>query len=262
VASEVYLDRNLITRYGRIDPAGREIREFDPLLSPVPVVLKPGEQHSLDVRIGLASGTRYTTIFESPNPLFRAEVKPMGEALSEYRRIHVIETGFLRLNIGINIMLFVVHFFFFILNRGQVANLFLSLSGLVYVVSYNLQLNYFLYTPNHTDRFYLGNFVFLLFQMGNSLLFLAVHHFLERKRDFIYWMLVVCFFIALVLNLSWYGKGWQVGGASYQILTSICILIVSVKELLKRKKGAMMFVIGSVLSAICFVVFASRGTFD
>jgi signal transduction histidine kinase len=262
VASEIYLDGKLVAQYGTIAQADQPSREYDPILSPVPINLVPGKSYAMDVRIGIAAGTRYTTIFESPNPLFRAEIKPFPAALAEHTRMHVIESGFLRLNVGINIMLFIVHFFFYILNRQQIANLYLSLSGLVYIVGYSLQLVYFLYMPNHTDRYYLGNVVFLLFQLGNTLLFFAVHQFLERKRDLAYWVLVTCFFIALVLNLSIYPQGWQLGGATYQILTSVVILLTSLAGLRQNKKGALAFFIGSVFSLVCFVKFATMGTFE
>ncbi len=262
VASEIYLDGKLAARYGTISRQGNPTREYNPVLKPVPLNLVPGQTYSLDVHVGIAAGTRYTTIFESPNPLFHAEVKPFAAALAEHTRMHVMETGFLRLNIGINIMVFIVHFFFFIMNRQQVANLYLSLGGLMYIVGNSLHLAYFLETPNPTDRYYLGNIVFLLFQMGNALLFLAVHQFLERKRDVIYWLVVTCFFVALALNLTIYPKGWQVGGASYQILTLFAVLIISLIGLRQKKKGALVFSIGAILSMVSFVIFASMGTFE
>jgi signal transduction histidine kinase len=262
IASEIYLDGKPIAHYGTIDPSGITTREHDPLLTPIPVFIEPGSRHTLDVRIGLAQGTRYTKIFEFPNPLFKAEIKPTIDALNEYTRMHVIETGFLRLNVGINIMLFIVHFFFYILNRNQVANLFLSLSGLVYIIGYTLQLNYYLYTPHHTDRFILGNVIFFMFQLSNLSLFMAVHRFLGRKRDIFFWLLIITFPVAIYLNIGVYDKGWQMGGASYQILTSLCTLTVSIIELRRRKKGALVFAIGATVSLILFVLFASMGTFD
>jgi signal transduction histidine kinase len=262
VASEIYLDGKLVARYGTIGQQGNPTREHNPNLVPEPINLSPGQSYALDVRIGIAAGTRYTNVFEYPNPLFRAEIKPFAAALAEHTHMHGIEIGFLRLNIGINIMLVIVHFFFFILNRKQVANLYLSLAGLVYMIGISLHIRYFLDTPNPTDRFYLGNLVFLFFQTGNVLAFFAVHQFLERKRDLIYWLIVTGFFVALALNLSIYPRGWQYGGAPYQILTILAVLIISLTGLRQRKKGALAFSIGALMSLVCFLNFAMMGTFE
>jgi len=262
VASEIYLDGNLIAQFGAIDSLGIRTKEYDAQLKPIPVFIEPGSRHTLDVRIGLGPETRYTTVFEAPNPLFRAEIKPISDALAEYVQINVMETGFLRLNVGINIMLFIVHFFFYILNRSQTANLFLSLSGFIYIIGYSLQLNYFLDTPHHTDRFYLGNLVFFLFHIGMLLLFLAVHTFLGRKKDWLFWTLVIALPLAVVLSLTIYGKGWQLGGATYQIIATLFTLAISVLGILRKKKGAIVFTIGAIASFVCFIIFASMGTFE
>jgi hypothetical protein len=176
--------------------------------------------------------------------------------------MYVMSTSLLRLNFGINIMFFIIHFFFFILNRGQIANLFLSLSGLAYIIGASLQLQYFLYTPHHTDRFILGNIAFFLYQLGNMLLFLAVHHFLVRKRDIVFWILTIYFFVAQSMNISWYGSGWRMGGAYYQLTVMTGILLISLQGWRAGKKGAVMFSIGSFLSLLFFAIFAAQGTFE
>jgi signal transduction histidine kinase len=64
------------------------------------------------------------------------------------------------------------------------------------------------------------------------------------------------------MNIFWYDKGWRLGGASYQIITSLCIFLISALSLRKRKKGATLFCIGAITSLICFGMFFSQGTFD
>ncbi|HLO81683.1 MAG TPA: ATP-binding protein [Chitinophagaceae bacterium] len=262
VASEVYLDKQLIAKYGTIGNGSQKTHEHDPLLRPIPLALTPGSVHSLDVKIALAANTKYTTLFESPNPVFQAELKPFDNALHEHTRIHTIETAFLRLNAGINLMLFVVHFFFFLLNRNQVANLFLSLAAFSNILGTLLQLEYFLYTPYHTDKFFLGNTVFLFYQSANLMLFFAIHHFLERRKDIIYWFLLTYFFVALVLNASWYDLGWRAGGAIFQIMVFLNILRICGISIRQNKKGALVFFTGAAISLICFITFALLGTFD
>jgi signal transduction histidine kinase len=53
-----------------------------------------------------------------------------------------------------------------------------------------------------------------------------------------------------------------VGGASYQILTLFAVLIISLIGLRQKKKGALVFSIGAILSMVSFVIFASMGTFE
>jgi len=262
VASEIYIDGQLVEKYGSIDSIGNGTKDYDPILIPESVDLKPGTKHTIDVRIGLAKGTLFTTIVEIPNPLFHAEIKPMDAAILEYRNMYALNTGFLKQIIGINLMIFIIHFFFFAMNRQQRANLYLSASALAYILGYSGQLIYYMYTPDHTKRFYLGNLFFAAFEFGNMLCFLAVFNFLERKKDLIYWIIILFFCISVPMNIFWYDKGWRLGGASFQIITSLCIFLISALSLRKRKKGATLFCIGAITSLICFGMFFSQGTFD
>jgi signal transduction histidine kinase len=262
VASEIYIDGHLVEKYGYIDSVGNGTKDYDPILFPESVDLKPGTKHRIDVKIGLAKGTLFTTIVEIPNPLFHAEIKPMDAAILEYRNMYALNTGFLKQIIGINLMIFIIHFFFFAMNRQQRANLYLSASALAYILGYSGQLIYYMYTPDHTKRFYLGNLFFAAFEFGNMLCFLAVFNFLERKKDLIYWIIILFFCISIPMNIFWYDKGWRLGGASYQIITSLCIFLISALSLRKRKKGATLFCIGAITSLICFGMFFSQGTFD
>ncbi|MFN5647674.1 MAG: hypothetical protein ACK458_09180, partial [Sphingobacteriales bacterium] len=207
VASEIYIDGHLVEKYGHIDSVGNGTKDYDPILFPESVDLKPGTKHRIDVKIGLAKGTLFTTIVEIPNPLFHAEIKPMDAAILEYRNMYALNTGFLKQIIGINLMIFIIHFFFFAMNRQQRANLYLSASALAYILGYSGQLIYYMYTPDHTKRFYLGNLFFAAFEFGNMLCFLAVFNFLERKKDLIYWIIILFFCISIPMNIFWYDKG-------------------------------------------------------
>jgi signal transduction histidine kinase len=173
-----------------------------------------------------------------------------------------LDIGFQKQILGINLMIFIIHFFFFVMNRSQRANLYLSASAFAYILGYSGQIAYYLYTHDHTERFYLGNLFFAAFQIGNMLCFLAVFNFLERKKDVIYWIVILLFFISVPLNMLWYDKGWRLGGAAYQLIACTCILLISALSLRKRRKGAILFCIGAVTSLICFGIFMSQGTFD
>jgi signal transduction histidine kinase len=262
VASEIYIDGHLVEKYGHIDSVGNGTKDYDPILFPESVDLKPGTKHRIDVKIGLAKGTLFTTIVEIPNPLFHAEIKPMDAAILEYRNMYALDIGFQKQILGINLMIFIIHFFFFVMNRSQRANLYLSASAFAYILGYSGQIAYYLYTHDHTERFYLANLFFAAFQIGNMLCFLAVFNFLERKKDVIYWIVILLFFVSVPLNIFWYDKGWRIGGAAYQLIACACILLISALSLRKQKKGAALFCIGAITSLICFGIFMSQGTFD
>jgi signal transduction histidine kinase len=201
-------------------------------------------------------------MFEAPNPLFRAEIRYAQDAVSEFRHMHANQTGFIAILMGINLMIFIVHAFFFVTYPEQKANLFVSLSGLVYFFGYYLQGRYFLMTPDHDLRYVEANLAFFSFELSQVLLVFAIRQFLELKRGFIFWTLGVYFLVSFPMNLFWYDKGWRMGGALFQILTWAYMFVICLRSSIRGQKGSRVFATGMFFAIFFFIWFVIQGTYD
>ena len=262
VASEIYLNGRLIAAYGVIDADPKKVAEYDPIWQPIALSFSSDSIQTLAIRYAIKPGTAYTTIFEFTNPLVAAMIMQNNRAVEQYRRVNVYDSIFLSLNGGILIMIFIVHFAFFMMYPGQKANLYLSLFGMVYLIGYFMQGLFYYYNHIPGSKYILGNLIFLLFMLGNLMIFMSIHHFLKRKQDLLYKVTIAYFLLGIFLNASFYKSGWLMGGASFQIFTLLNIVRISFLSFKQSKPGAKMLLTGAIISLISFALFASLGTFQ
>jgi len=262
VASDIFLDGNVVEKFGVIDPTGRNTRTYDPNYAPISFDAEPGSGHIIAVRLGISGSTRYTTLFEFPNSVFKAHVSPSNEALLDFRMLYSRLTGFMFLLVGVNTMIFLIHCFFYIMNRKQVANLFVSLAGLLYLLGYIFQDAYFLSIPDHTTRYFTANFVYIGYELANFLVFLAIHQFLGRKLKWDIWIMLFLILASIPLNLFWYNYGWRFGGIVCQLLTWLNLVRICILEARNKKKGAKVFAAGAFAAIVFFFAFLTMGAFS
>ena len=262
VASEIYLNGRMIAAYGVIDQDQNKIVEFDPIWEPIAISFSTDSIQTLAIRYAIRPGRAYTTIFEFTNPLVAVMVMQNKQAVAQYRNMYIYDSIFLSINGGILIMIFIVHFAFFLMYPGQKANLFLSLFGLIYLIGDFFQGPFYYYNQMPGNKYIMGNFIFLTFMLGNLMIFLSIHHFLKRKKDLLYKVTFFYFLLCIFLNAFIYRWGWLIGGATFQIFSLLNIVRISFLSLKERKAGAKVILTGALISLLSFALFASLGTFE
>jgi two-component system, NtrC family, sensor kinase len=261
VASEIFLNGRKIATYGVIDQEQSQVKEFDPIWKPIALSFSNDSIQTLAIRYAIKPGTKYTTIFEFTNPLVAVIVMQNALAIELYRNMYMNDSIFLALNGGILIMIFIVHFAFYLMYPVQKANLYLFLFGLVYLIGDTLQGPAYYYNHIPGSKYIMGNLIFLTFMLGNMMIFLSIHHFLKRKRDVFFNATMIYFLLCIFLNAFIYRDGWLFGGATFQIFTLFNIVRISLLSLKEKKAGAKIFLAGAIISLVAFVLFASMGTF-
>ncbi len=261
VASEIYLNGKLIHRFGQISSEAAKIEPFDPLWQPVSFPLTIAPMHVLAIRMAIKPGIRYTTLFETYNPVVSITVNKLEKAIPFYTSLRVTLERFEVFLMGISVMLFILHFAFFLVYRSRKPSLYLAGFALVYLAGNVIQLNFFILEHDVSNRFLLGNLSFALFLIAEFNLMLAIYSLFERKKDLVFWIGVFYIIPALILNAFPYGWGWRLGGPILEIFFHLAIIRVASMAVFKRKRSSLIIAAGGVASLIFFILFISQGTF-
>jgi hypothetical protein len=258
-ASEIYLDGQLIHRFGVLSSNPANVKAYDPLWRPVSFPIKKDTIQVLAVRFARQPNIRYTTIFATTNQALWMQIKDVESAVSFYHQqashfkwLHVVI-------IGVCFLFCVLHFAFYLFYPSQKANLYFAMFALFLVTAIVLQHIYFLEAHEVKDKFFLANFSFVFFLVGSLFLLTAIHYLLEQKKDIYYWSLIVYVIISFFLNAGPYRWGWLAGGVLAQNLINFNILRISLLALRRKKRGSLIIVAGAILYSIGFLIFLAQG---
>ncbi len=255
IASEIYLNGELLKRYGTVSRNEKEVKAYNPIYEPVGLKLIASEQ-VLAVRFSVQRNLPYlkSALYHNTFNLRINDVEGAGQ----FNRIGNRYPVFNSIYIGIFIVLTIIHFGFFHVFRKQKANLFFSFATLSGAISHALWIKA-VFAHSVSLRLYtiLFDWLFLL-TFFNLFLFIAVHQLFIRKRNASFWLIVgyslgsVAFWpmfhnageilafvlpfiisISAALSIAWraYRKGHRdariivTGLAAYLILYSLFFLI-------------------------------------
>jgi signal transduction histidine kinase len=259
-ASEIYLDGQLIHRFGVLSSNPANIEAYDPLWKPVSLPIKKNTIQVLAVRFTRQPDIRYTTMFTTNNHALWIQIKHVESAVSFYEQQVSRFKLFHIFLIGVCFLFCVLHFAFYLFYPSQKANFYFAMFALFYVTAIVLQHIFYLEAHEIKYKFFLANFSFVFFMVGNLFLLTAIHYLLKQKKDILYWGLVVYVIISFFLNAGPYRWGWLAGGVLAQNLIHLNILRISLLALRRQKRGALIMVAGAMLNFICFVIFLVPGT--
>ena len=260
-ASEIYLDGKLIHRFGTVSADKKRVKAHDPLWQPVSLPMSKSTQHVLAVRFALQPHIRYTTMFETNNHALWIQIKDVESGVDFYQQ-HL--SRFIRLHvflIGVCFLFCVLHFAFYLFYPSQKANLYFALYAFFYLTAAVTQNIFYLRTHEVEDKFFLGNFSFAFFMIGNLFLLTALICLLNQKRDIYYWALIFFVSISFFLNAGFYRLGWLLGGVLAQNLIQINIVRIAILAFRRKKKGALIIVIGAAIYVMLFPVFIAQDNF-
>jgi signal transduction histidine kinase len=260
-ASEIYVNGRLLQRFGVLSADPAKIIAYDPLWKPVTLPLSRDKRQVIAVRYALQPAILYTTLFETYNPALSLRIKETDEAMHYYTLLAVKHVAFTIFIFAVCVMLCILHLAFYRVYPVQKANLYFGLFALCYLIGSITQLYFYLFNHHVSTKFYIGNFVFAMFMLGEFLTLTSIYYFLQVKKDNLYRFLFGFAVVAIILNAGFYEWGWKVGGSSFLILLHISKIRVPFIALGKRIRGAKIIAIGAVCSALFFITFAFQGTF-
>ena len=201
--------------------------------------------HVLAVRFAHQAHIRYTTMYETNNHALWIQVKDVESAVGFYQQ-HASRFGWFHIILmGVCFLFCVLHFAFYLFYPSQKANFYFALFALFYLTALLLQHKFYLEAHEIKYKFFLANFSFVFFLIGNLFLLTAVHYLLKQKKDIYYWSLVFYVIISFFLNAGPYRWGWLAGGILAQNLIHINILRISFLALRRQKRGTFIIVAGA-----------------
>ncbi|MDQ6815776.1 MAG: 7TM-DISM domain-containing protein, partial [Bacteroidota bacterium] len=260
-ASEIYLNGTKIKSYGTVSADAIKVKAYDPLWKPLSLPFITGSDQVLAVRYALQRNVLYTKIFETENPALSMRIMHTFNAVDYYHKNASKLLSYMSLQIGIGIMLMILHFSFYFLYPSQKANLYFALFACTWVLANFTQLNFWLYPGGVANKFYLGNGAFGLYILGYVFLLIAAYNFLERKKDFFYYSLLMISGVAVILDMWPYGLGWKIGGPIQEVLVQINLARIALIAVSKKQRGAWIIAAGAICTFIFFVAFLLQGTF-
>ena len=260
-ASEIYLNGTKIQGYGILNSNPEKVKADDPIWKPLSISFNGTGEQVIAVRYALQPHIYYTKIFETENPALTIKLMDSDRAVDYFHNNAIKIAGFSFVLFGITIMIIILHLSFYILYPTQKANLYFGLFAVMFALANITQLIFWLYPKGVANKFYLGNFTFALFIIGYVFLSMAAYLFLERKRDFFFYFLLVFAGIAIILNAWPYGFGWQMGGPTFELLVQINIARFAILSTIKKQRGAWIIAVGAVSTLVFFAIFLAQGTF-
>ncbi|CAN5639880.1 hypothetical protein BH09BAC4_BH09BAC4_04310 [soil metagenome] len=254
-ASEIYLNGQLLHRWGVVSADPKKVIAFDPLWKPIPLPLRKTGQQVLAVRFAHQPGIHYTTVFEHQNPPIWIQVKKQALADTFYQQWLVVTERLHVFLISACGLLAILHLAFYRFDPSRKANLYFGMWAVLLLTGNVLQRNLTVAIHEVADQFYVANLAFDLYGIGGLLLLLALYQLLEQPKDNYYWGLLVWICIGLLLNAGIYGWGWKVGGVLAGIASQLNIARIAWLAIRRHQPGAWIIGLGAISYALFFLAF-------
>ena len=253
-ASEIYLDDRLIYVFGVISKNTAEIKGYDPLWKPFRLPMLKEGNHVLAVRYKMQPGIFYTNAFETINPLLWIKVMEANKAVIYYQKRSALTQATAFISIGFLLMMFVLHMTFYLVYRSQKGNLFFGLYAFASLTGNILQLIFIMFNHTVEYKFYIGQIALVLFFSTSLFILIALKYILELRWGFSFWASMILFVMAAIISVSVYPWGWR-AGAIVTPFVYLNIIVIAVRSVLKRKRGAWIIAMGAISSILFFTAF-------
>jgi signal transduction histidine kinase len=253
-ASEIYLNGNLIHRFGKIDTIPKNVRAFDPLNSPVSLPGLNGSEQVLAVRYAFQPGVKYSTDFAKENAGLKIIINSTEGAIQVYTRNHVYNDKHNYLKIGVFCILGILFFTLYLFFPARKVNLDFSIYSLLYTIGWYLVA--FINNLNQVDSvFYIINLCLVILVISYFFFVKAVYLLFAEKKNWFYWFLTLLAMASIACGVFIYGWGWLIFGTVFSNLVNLSITITAIKATINKKKGAWIIVTGGVCSLVTWIVF-------
>src|SRR5262245_54582007 len=150
---------------------------------------------------------------------------------------------------GIILMVFIVHFSFYIMLPVQRANLYFALAALFFVIG-SMAHNYFYYGAPPEQNFFSAVLTSIFYAGHQIFLFVSIHSYLKLRTRVAFWILVVVEFVGVVLGATWYRIGVEFFMAWIPLFCYLLIILISAIAQRRQVKEAWILTIGFSIASI------------
>ncbi|MFN8347766.1 MAG: hypothetical protein U0X91_22365 [Spirosomataceae bacterium] len=253
-ASEIYLNGLLIHQFGTLSTNAHGIKAFNPLAKPVSFPLQKDSLQVLAVRYALQPKVLYATHFGSQNKALSIVLTSIENAMDNYGKSSNFNNAWNSFSIGLNIILCILYFAFYLYYPKQKANLYFSIFCL-FALMINVFSAYW-HNMNQVDGLYLiKNLDLSVGAISSLFLLTAIYRLFEQKINAFFVGLLLLGLLSIVLSFSFPIWGWLVYGLPFNFLVRIDAFRVAVIAVRKHKKGAWIILIGIILAIAFFTLF-------
>ena len=242
IASEIFLNGNLIQKYGIVSNQRENVKAFSSFREPEGILFNQTNQ-VLAIRFSIEEGIPYYK-HHSPFNFFQFRIKNVKNTnfFSDNRQIFIYLNFFYG---GIFLILGIIHFGYFITLPKLRSNLYFSLftfsacsANLLWIYLQNI-------CNNVAVRVYMGivNYV-LLFSLFGLFLLLAIYSLFHKRKGFYYWFLVIYLLFGFILHFTNFKYGLILGFIAPMFLAIFESLLISWEAYKKGKRNVLLLVFG------------------
>ena len=277
IASEIYHNNQLIGKFGKVSNHPENVRAYNPYgyyeMSQI-IHLYTGnkEDQVLAVRFAIQPLSSYKKFFDEGFKCMIVKVfksdntsqLPSFDNSFEKRGNFSIDTSLFYFKTGIFFIMFFIHFFFYVSQRLNIANLYFGIYCFV-MIFYNsyqaITLQYLHYVSNW--EFYFKIYWFLVL-ISSIFQLIAIYSLFKFRRGIIYRILFILSIIFLIFEFFQFELPSYIG-YFISILMLIDIMRIAIVAYKNKKEGALIFLIGSTSSILFFITYLfniSPNSFD
>jgi signal transduction histidine kinase len=259
-ASEIYLNGKLIHRFGILSADRQKIIAFTPALKPISFPISNKHVEVLAVRYALQPGVCYSTHFGNLNKALAISLNTIENGVNTYEFKYWTHHQPNPIRTGIFFVLAILYFAFYFFYRKRVVNLYFSIYALLHAISWKIN-NSFIHGNQVAYFFIQNNATTILQVLGFFVMLNAIYQFLEQKRKWHYWALILLGIISIPIANVIYYWGWMIYGLLFTNLVNLELTRVSIIASRRNKKGAWIIATGSILALFCWLIFSLQSFF-
>ncbi len=250
-ASEIFLNGVLIHQLGIVSPNSSKEYMFLPNGQPYSIIFQKVGIQTLSIRYAFTQSNFLLKYKPTKYPFFQATLFHLDKTIANYARNknnYALEGYF---KMGLLFFLGLLHLFFYISYRQQIANLYISLYALSFTVSFYFD-NIISLPVDGRLLFHYTNLNILLIVLSGAFSLLTIYSFLEIPKTRWFWLMLI--FIILGYPFSLYSSDFAIFYSA--LIMSGILAFESIRVSLKaidEKRYSVRYIIGGWVSYLLFM---------
>ncbi|MEO6850876.1 MAG: ATP-binding protein, partial [Mucilaginibacter sp.] len=249
-ASEVYLNGELLQKYGVISTDPKKVIAYIPSKLPFNIKLKTNADNVLAVKLAYEPGIPYLSIFYSPLPVFTIYVNNQQAALANYESnqhqmmMYII---IFALASGVLLIISVIYLVYFLYDRRQKVNIYYA--AFTFALSIN-SLPIEVWGVQRSGAITPQMWVFFAEGMGVTvgmlMLLMTIYTLFGYTRRALFKILVLAGVVVTILMYTWSAAGFVIASVGFPIICLVEGSRVCIWAVRQRKKDAGIILTGVV----------------
>jgi two-component system, NtrC family, sensor kinase len=250
IASEIYVDGQLIKRFGELHPTESKANYTGYPTMFTPVNLPKSQTNiTIAVRFAMQKGLTYNRFANGANCLFHSTIISIDN-ITELDYSLKEQIMFCFSKVGAFMILFIIHIAFFVFYPPQNANLYFSGMALFFAIFNTMWGSFLVFFPIENLKFlmFIGLIRVPIYTIAYILLVRAFYAMYNFKIDVIFWLIFWVNVLILLANYFDYFSGVQVSEFRTITLSILASLYITIKAMLAKKRNAQLVFIGLLCS--------------